>query len=236
MTTRTLPAGADIGQLRSQAKDLRRAVAGGNPVALARLREVRPDVDPADCTLRDAQLVVAREYGFDGWHDLVTKVGTDTINERDLHRWFGIELNNGTWDLLEGLVTPDSPIGDREQALYGAYAATYHWMQVGTAANHCRGEYLIHAAAIAVGLPDVALRHALRCAELAAAHPDLVTLFDRACAAEGLARGYAATGDLATAAIHLATARELTGQASPEDRTYLDERLAAEPWYGLSVD
>src|SRR4029079_18694875 len=52
--TRTLPAGADIAQLRTQAKELRRAVAGGNPGALSRLREVRPDIAPPDCTLRDA--------------------------------------------------------------------------------------------------------------------------------------------------------------------------------------
>jgi hypothetical protein len=233
--TRTLPANADIPQLRTQAKELRRAVAGGSPAALARLREVRPDADPAQFTLRDAQFVVAREYGFDGWHELVTKVGTNNVGERDLHRWFGVELNNGTWELVEQLVTPDSPVGDREQALYGAYASTYHWMQVGTAANHARGEYLIHAAAIAVGLPDVALRHALRCAEITAANPEVVNAFDRACAAEALARGYAATGDLDAAARHLATARELTGLTDADDRPYLDDRLAAEPWYGLPL-
>jgi hypothetical protein len=163
---RTLPANADLPQLRTQAKELRRAIAEGNPSALARAREFRPDAEPARFTVRDAQLVLAREYGFDGWHELATKVGTDNVGQRDLHRWFGVELNNATWDLVEQVVTPGSPVEDRERALYGAYAATYHWMQVGTPANHARGEYLIHAAAIAAGLPDVALRHALRCAEL----------------------------------------------------------------------
>src|SRR5262249_49766206 len=159
----------------------------GNPGALARARQVKPDADPSRFTLRDAQFVLAREYGFDGWHELATTVGTGNVSQRDLHRWFGVELNNGTWDLIEQAVTPDSPPEDGEQVLYGAYAATYHWIQVGTAANHARGEYLIHAAAIAVGLPDVALRHALRCAEITEAHPDVVNAFDRACAAEALA-------------------------------------------------
>src|SRR5262249_36442557 len=90
---RTLPANADLPQLRTQAKELRRAVADGNPSALARAREVCPDAEPARFTLRDAQLVLAREYGFDGWHELATKVGTDNVNQRDLHRWFGVELN-----------------------------------------------------------------------------------------------------------------------------------------------
>jgi hypothetical protein len=62
-----------------------------------------------------------------------------------------------------------------------------------------------------------------------------VNAFDRACAAEALARGHAATGDLDAAARHLATAWELTGLADADDRPYLDARLAAEPWYGLPV-
>lgn len=232
---RTLPDHADGDQLRTQAKELRRAAAGGNPTALSRVREVLPDAAPDQLTLRDAQLVVAREYGFDGWHELMSKVGTRDVNERELHRWFGVELNNGTWDMIENVLGPDSPAGDKDQVLYGAYAAAYHWAQVGTVANQCRGEYLIHAAAIAVGLPDVALRHALRCAEYAAQRPDLMTPFDLACSAEALARGYAAAGDLDAAAEHLSRARELAAAVGDGDRPYLDGRLAAEPWYGLAT-
>jgi len=81
----------------------------------------------------------------------------------------------------------------------------------------------------------VALRHALRCAEITDANPEVVNAFDRACAAEALARGHAATGDLDAAARHLATARELTALTDPEDRTYLDQRLAAGPWFGLPL-
>jgi hypothetical protein len=97
---RTLPANADLPQLCTQARQLRRAVADGNPSALARARDVRPDAEPARFTLRDAQLVLAREYGFDGWHELATKLGTGNVNQRDLHRWFGVELNNGAAEAL----------------------------------------------------------------------------------------------------------------------------------------
>lgn len=232
---RTLPDNASSEQLRTQAKELRRAAAGGNPAAVARVRAALPEADPGQLILRDAQFVVAREYGFDGWHELIRKVGTRDADERELHRWFGVELNNGTWDLIEQEVTADSPAGDREQALYGAFAAMYHWMQVGTVANQCRGEYLIHATAVAVGRPELALHHALRCAEHAAARPDLMTPFDLACSAEALARGYAAGGDLDAAAGHLATMRQLVGELDDGDRAYFENRLHTEPWYGLDI-
>jgi len=232
---RTLPANASTDQLRTQAKELRRAAAGGNPTAADRVREVLPDADPGQLILRDAQLVIAREYGFDGWHDMIRTVGTRDVDERELHRWFGVELNNATWDLIEKEVTAESPIGDREQALYGAYAAVYHWMQVGTVANQCRGEYLIHATAVAVGRPDLALHHALRCAEHAAARPALMTPFDLACSAEALARGHAAAGDLDTAATHLAATRELAAALDDEYRPYFESRLATGPGYGLTT-
>jgi hypothetical protein len=231
----TLPANASTDQLRTQAKELRRAAAGGNPSAVTRVREVLPDADPGQLILRDAQLVIAREYGFDGWHDMIRTVGTRDVDERELHRWFAVELNNATWDLIEKEVTAESPLGDREQALYGAYASVYHWMQVGTVANQCRGEYLIHAAAIVVGRPELALHHALRCAEHAAARPDLMTPFDLACSAEALARGHAAAGHLEAAASHLATARELAAAIGEADRPYFESRLATGPWYGLTT-
>lgn len=152
---------------------------------------------------------------------------------RDLHRRFGVELNNSTWDLMEQ-VSPDSPQADREQLLYAAYASCYHWLQVGTVANHGRGEHLIASAALAVGLPDVALRHARRYAELIEAHLEVMEDWDHAFAAEALARALAGTGDLAAARVELARAEELTAQvADPEDRKVLLDRLAQQPWYGL---
>lgn len=153
--------------------------------------------------------------------------------QRELHRRLGVELNNGTWDLLER-VTPDSPQADRERVLYGAYASCYHWLQAGTPANHGRGEHLIASAALAAGLPEVALGHARRYAELIDAHPDVMEDWDHAFAAEALARALAGTGDLAAAQVELARAEELTAKvADPEDRQVLLDRLAHPPWYGL---
>jgi hypothetical protein len=224
-----LPDNADLGQLRAQAKELRRAYVGGNPAAASRVKAVRPETG-AEISLRDAQLVVAREHGFDGWRELTASVIAQQSGGRDLHRWFGVELNNGTWDVLDGGLSEDSPLAEREQALYAAYASTYHWMQAGTVANHGRGEYMIASVAVSIGLLDVAARHAARFADLIAEHPAVFADWDRAFAAEVLARVASRLGD--TNAENLkAEARALAESlAEPEDRRICLERLAAAPW------
>ncbi|GAA4085650.1 hypothetical protein [Nonomuraea soli] len=224
--TRTLPS---LDSLKAQAKQLRRAVAKGNPAALARAGAAAEGF-----TLREAQLVLAREYGYAGWHELVSAAGDKMIAERDLHRWFAVELNNDTWDQIEQDLSPGSTPAERERALYGAYAAALHWLEVGDEANHARAEHLISATAVAVGLPDVALRHARRCAQLVREHPEAMADWDHAFAAEGLARACAAAGLTREAAGHLARARSLTAAlAGAGDRDVLERRLAAEPWFGL---
>ena len=129
----------DLRQLRTQAKELRRALARRDPEALARLAARQPA--PADPpTLRDAQLVIAREQGHASWHDLVHAVGTRVVAERDLHRWFAVELNNETWDDLERLDGDPPPAAEGEHLLYGAYAAAYHWLEAGPVIHHARAE------------------------------------------------------------------------------------------------
>jgi hypothetical protein len=64
-----LPAGADLDQLRRQARELYRAALGGDAGALRRLRQVASTV-----ALPAAQLAIAREYGFAGWPQLTAEV------------------------------------------------------------------------------------------------------------------------------------------------------------------
>lgn len=70
---RDLPARPSLDSLRKQAKRLARDVAAGNADAIAR---VHAQVPRAKLPLsnRDAQLVVAREYGFVGWSALTAEV------------------------------------------------------------------------------------------------------------------------------------------------------------------
>ena len=66
-----LPARANVGQLKKQAKDLHAEVRAGSPDALERVRKVLP---AARGLLADAQLVIAREYGFESWSKLRRRV------------------------------------------------------------------------------------------------------------------------------------------------------------------
>ena len=84
MSSSALPARPSFEQLRKQAKDLLKAYRAGDPPALLRFRESLPELaDASDeqlvdlsLSLRDAQRVVAADYGFDSWTQL-----KDHLNE-----------------------------------------------------------------------------------------------------------------------------------------------------------
>ena len=75
MPTKWLPDSANLDHLRHQAKDLRRDYRAGEMAAFQRVREFHPrfgDVADADMPamafkLADAQLSIAREYGYPSW-------------------------------------------------------------------------------------------------------------------------------------------------------------------------
>jgi hypothetical protein len=74
MTAKSLPARPSLASLRKQAKKLAREAAAGDAAALARVRLHLPKGE-APWTQRNAQLVIAREYGFAGWRELTAEVG-----------------------------------------------------------------------------------------------------------------------------------------------------------------
>ena len=72
-TSKSLPARPSLESLRKQAKKLARDIAAGDAAAVARVRAHLPNVD-LPLTQRNAQLVIAREYGYAGWQDLTAEV------------------------------------------------------------------------------------------------------------------------------------------------------------------
>src|SRR2546430_13327163 len=78
MPSKSLPSSPSLDHLKYQAKDLLNAHKAGSPGALARIREFHPklahkvghEVQAARFSLSDAQLVIAREYGFESWPTL----------------------------------------------------------------------------------------------------------------------------------------------------------------------
>src|SRR5215813_11247190 len=72
-TTSKLPARPSLESLRKQAKKLARDIAAGDAAAIARAHAQLPQAE-LPLSMRDAQLVLAREYGFAGWKDLIKEV------------------------------------------------------------------------------------------------------------------------------------------------------------------
>jgi len=73
MTASKLPARPSLESLRKQAKKLARGIVAGDAEAILRARAQLPRAE-LPLSQRDAQLVLAREYGFPGWKDLLKEV------------------------------------------------------------------------------------------------------------------------------------------------------------------
>ena len=77
MPAQPLPDHSDLTHLKHQARDLLKQARRADAVALARLREFHPHYDKGVRTgvkLADAQLVIARAYGFTSWPKLKSHV------------------------------------------------------------------------------------------------------------------------------------------------------------------
>ena len=78
MPVKSLPANPSLEHLKYQARDLLNALIQGNTEAVARTREFHPkfarmsdaEIRSSKLSLADAQLIVAREYGFPSWPKL----------------------------------------------------------------------------------------------------------------------------------------------------------------------
>lgn len=159
---------------------------------------------------------------------------TPPFDVNKAHRWFAIELNNTSWDLLE---SPDElSADDKERLVHQAHASVYHWMHAGNVANRSRGENLLAYAYSHVGLGEAAVRHARRCVELVEANQAETEDWDLAFAYDCFARATAVSGDLETAETLKQRARELGDQiAGEEDKKMFDNQHSGGNWHGLNA-
>jgi ankyrin repeat protein len=101
---RSLPDRPSLEQLRKEAKDLLREARSENTSAVARITAIRRSAPKGGMILADAQLTIAREYGFSSWPKLVHHV--ESVNGggfvlRPLIR--PVELSPGRlWELPGG--------------------------------------------------------------------------------------------------------------------------------------
>ncbi|MBT3345460.1 MAG: sigma-54-dependent Fis family transcriptional regulator [Gemmatimonadetes bacterium] len=104
-----LPSPLHLRQLKNQAKDLRDACRVDDPEALSRLRQHHPQHTSdsrRDVSLQDAQLVIAREQGFDSWPKLTAAAGQQST---------GVEAGYG--------FVGDGPLAQRVRQLLASAAA-----------------------------------------------------------------------------------------------------------------
>jgi hypothetical protein len=81
-----LPAQPNLRQLKTRAKDLHKAHQQADPRAIERIAEHHPrlsglpdaNILEADFSLQDAQLIIAREYGFPSWPKLTASIAAST--------------------------------------------------------------------------------------------------------------------------------------------------------------
>lgn len=79
LPTRALREHPDLAQLKRQAKELLKAFTAGDAEAVAEINAHYRDADAATFALHDAQLVLARAYGFESWPRLKAYVDGVTV-------------------------------------------------------------------------------------------------------------------------------------------------------------
>lgn len=140
--------------------------------------------------------------------------GEKQYTESEANRFFAIQFNGKTWDLLE---KPDRTPEEDELMVYSAHASCRHWLEVGTGAHHQRGEWLIARVYAVLGIGEAALHHANRCLALTEQHADLMADFDWAYAYEGVARANAIAGNRDEALKYVELARKAGQTIADED-------------------
>ncbi len=122
--TRTLSGRPHLDQLRRQAKELLAAYTGGDAAAAAEIHAHHHGADPRTFALHDAQLVVARAYGFASWPAL--KASIDGITARRLASAIGDGDIEGVRAMLAArpeLVNVDQAENDERKPLHIAVLA-----------------------------------------------------------------------------------------------------------------
>lgn len=151
--------------------------------------------------------------------------------EAEAHRFFAIDFNGKTWDLLD---KAERTREDDEMMVYSAFASCRHWMEAGTGVHHQRGEWMISRAYAVLGLGAAALRHASRCLELTNQHADEMQDFDWAFAYEAMARANAIAGNREEALRYMGQA-EAAGEAieDQEGKEIFLADLSGGDWGGM---
>ena len=118
---RTLPGHPDLAQLERQSKQLLKAFAAGEADAVAEVGVHYHGATAATFALHDAQLVLARSYGFDSWPGLKAFVDGVTVRGlADAVRAGDLESVQSMLRVRPELVHLDLAESDEHRALHHA--------------------------------------------------------------------------------------------------------------------
>jgi ankyrin repeat protein len=118
--TRTLRDKPDLIQLKRQAKELLEAFAGGDTDTAAEVDAHYQGADPARFALHDAQLVIARSYGFDSWPRL--KAFVDGVTVRGLC----VAVRAGDVEVVKSMLAARPELVHRDVAEDDEHRALHH--------------------------------------------------------------------------------------------------------------
>ncbi len=121
LPTRVMRENPDLNQLKRQAKELLKSFIGGQPEAVAEVNAHYRDADAATFALSDAQLALARAYGFDSWPKL--KAYVDGVNVKRLAeavRAGDLARARAMLNARPELVNMEMSYGDEHRALHYA--------------------------------------------------------------------------------------------------------------------
>ena len=104
LPTRVLPKHPDLDQLKRQAKELLDAVRAGDPDAVSEAAARYPGADPQKFALHDAQLALARAYGFHSWPRLKAFVSGGMIKPPEMESGLGRDV----WDTITAAAAGDT--------------------------------------------------------------------------------------------------------------------------------
>jgi hypothetical protein len=141
------------------------------------------------------------------------------------HRKLGVKTYNRCWELLE---QPERSRDDDLELLTLAFTSKYHWSFVAADKETIIGEWMIARAAAAVGEGHLSVTYAKLAHDLAQASG--VEDWLVASSAEGVARAYAASGDLALRDEWCERAEGLVAAiADLDERALIASQLASVP-------
>jgi hypothetical protein len=139
-----------------------------------------------------------------------------------MHRFFAVECNNGSWDLIE---KADRTEQDDRNMLYMAYSAAYHWSIIGTPLNGARADMLLSQVHSALSQGDAAMVYARRALNFC--ENNTCEDWDLAFAHAGIALAAGVAGEADLHRRHYALAKQ-HGEAikDEEDRRIFKENFA----------